>query len=138
MTSISLNRDSNLLLCICDDLTIRLVDIESTRIVRELRGFKGRILDACFSANGRWIIASSLDGCIRTFDIPTGRLIDIFRTESVATSLSFSPTGEFLATSHVDSLGVHLWLVIPNQAEKTGVADTFFLGLIELNSRNYH
>ena len=111
ITSIHLNRSSNLLLCLCDDLTLRLVDIEARRIVREFRGFRGRILDACFSPDGRWVLATSLDGCVRTFDIPTGRLVDVFRTESVATSLTFSPTGDFLATAHVDSLGVHLWYV---------------------------
>ena len=50
-----------------------------------------------------------MDSIIRTFDVPTGRLIDAFRTPSVATSLSFSPTNDFLATSHVDSVGVFLW-----------------------------
>lgn len=54
-------------------------------------------------------MAASLDSVIRTFDIPTGRLIDAFRTPSVTTSLSFSPTNDFLATSHVDSVGVFLW-----------------------------
>lgn len=109
ITSIALNRSSNLLLCICDDLTLRLVDIEARRVVREFRGFRGRILDACFSPDGRWVLATSLDSCVRTFDIPTGRLVDVFRTESVATSLTFSPTGDFLATAHINSLGVHLW-----------------------------
>lgn len=36
-------------------------------------------------------------------------MIDAFRTPSVATSVSFSPTNDFLATSHVDSVGVYLW-----------------------------
>jgi U3 small nucleolar RNA-associated protein 21 len=125
ITAVALNRDSGLLSVVCDDLVIRLVDVETRRIVRELRGFKGRILDTVsshanearnalinrksFSPDSRWLIATSLDSIIRTFDIPTGRLVDAFRTPSIATSLSFSPTGEFLATSHVDSLGVHLW-----------------------------
>lgn len=52
-----------------------------------------------------------MDSTIRTFDIPTGRLIDAFRTASIATSVTFSPTGDFLATSHVDSVGVYLWCV---------------------------
>ena len=56
------------------------------------------------------MIATSLDSIIRTFDIPTGRLIDAFRTPSVAASVSFSPTGDFLASSHVDSVGIYLWL----------------------------
>lgn len=43
--------------------------------------------------------------------MPTGRLIDAFRTSSVATSVSFSPSNDFLATAHVDSVGVYLWQV---------------------------
>ncbi|ORY24304.1 putative WD-repeat protein [Naematelia encephala] len=109
ITSTVLHRDSGLLALVCDDLAIRLVDIETQRVVRELRGFKGRILDMAFSPDSRWLIASSLDSVIRTYDIPTGRLVDAFRTSSIATSITFSPTGDFLATAHVDSLGVHLW-----------------------------
>lgn len=44
-TAILLHRDSGLLAVICDDLVVRLVDIETRRIVRELKGFRGRILD---------------------------------------------------------------------------------------------
>lgn len=109
ITGLDLQRDSGLLAAVCDDLVVRLVDIETRRVVRELRGFKGRILDTAFSPDSRWLIATSLDSTIRTFDIPTGRLVDAFRVPSVATSVTFSPTGDFLATAHVDSLAVHLW-----------------------------
>lgn len=119
ITALDLQRDSGLLACVCDDLVVRLVDIETRRVVRELRGFKGRILDVAFTPDSRWLIASSLDSTVRTFDIPTGRLVDAFRTASIATSLTFSPTGDFLATSHVDSLGVHLWA---NKAQFSEVA----------------
>ncbi|PPQ97575.1 hypothetical protein CVT26_002362 [Gymnopilus dilepis] len=107
--SILLQRDSGLLAVICDDMTVRIIDIETRRIVRELSGFHGRILDITFSPDSRWLVASSLDSVIRTFDVPTGRLIDAFRTSSIATSVSFSPTNDFLATAHVDSVGVFLW-----------------------------
>ena len=43
--SITLHRDSGLLAVICDDLVVRVVDIETRRIVRELGGFRGRVLD---------------------------------------------------------------------------------------------
>jgi len=46
ITALELHRDSGLLAALCDDLVIRLVDIETRRVVREFRGFKGRILDA--------------------------------------------------------------------------------------------
>lgn len=56
-------------------------------------------------------MTTSQDSIIRTFDVPTGQLVDAFRTASVATSLTFSPTADFLATAHVDSVGVYLWYV---------------------------
>ncbi|OBZ69349.1 U3 small nucleolar RNA-associated protein 21 [Grifola frondosa] len=107
--SITLHRDSGLLAVICDDLVVRIIDIETRRIVRELRGCSGRVLDLTFSPDSRWLVTTSMDSIIRTFDVPTGRLIDAFRTSSVATSVSFSPTNDFLATAHTDSVGVYLW-----------------------------
>lgn len=43
--SILLHRDNGLLAIICDDMAVRIVDIETRRIVRELNGFQSRILD---------------------------------------------------------------------------------------------
>ena len=40
-----LQRDNGLLAVTCDDLVLRIVDIETRRIVRELSGPRGRILD---------------------------------------------------------------------------------------------
>ncbi|RDB22141.1 U3 small nucleolar RNA-associated protein 21 [Hypsizygus marmoreus] len=109
VVSILLQSDSGLLAAVCDDMVVRVIDIETRRVVRELGGFRGRILDITFSPDSRWLITTSLDSIIRTFDVPTGRLIDAFRTPSVATSISFSPMNDFLATAHVDSVGVFLW-----------------------------
>ncbi|KAF5389950.1 hypothetical protein D9757_003621 [Collybiopsis confluens] len=119
IVSLTLQRDSGLLAVVCDDMVVRLLDIETRSTVREFGGFRGRVLDLTFSPDSRWLITSSLDSIIRTFDIPTGRLIDAFRTSSVATSVSFSPTNDFLATSHIDSVGVFLWA---NRAQYTDVA----------------
>jgi U3 small nucleolar RNA-associated protein 21 len=43
--SILLHRDNGLLAIICDDMVVRIVDIETRRIVRELTGFHSRVLD---------------------------------------------------------------------------------------------
>ncbi|THG98692.1 hypothetical protein EW026_g3542 [Hermanssonia centrifuga] len=123
--SITLHRDSGLLAVICDDLVVRIIDIETHRVVRELSGFRSRVLDITFSPDARWLIAASLDSIIRTFDMPTGRLIDAFRTSSVATSVTFSPTNDFLATSHVDSVGVYLW------ANRAQYSEVSFQGIVE-------
>ncbi|KAH8827004.1 Utp21 specific WD40 associated putative domain-containing protein [Flagelloscypha sp. PMI_526] len=120
VVAIHLQRDSGLIAVICDDLVVRVLDLETRRIVRELGGFKGRLLDLAFSPDSRWLVTSSMDSIIRTFDLPTGHLIDAFRTPTVATSVAFSPTNDFLATSHVDSVGVFLW------ANRAQYSDTFF------------
>ena len=36
-------------------------------------------------------------------------LLDAFLVDSAVTSLAFSPTSDFLVTTHVDDLGVYLW-----------------------------
>jgi U3 small nucleolar RNA-associated protein 21 len=43
--SITLHRDSGLLAVICDDLTVRVLDIETRRLVREFGGFRSRVID---------------------------------------------------------------------------------------------
>ena len=45
VVSIDLQRDSGLLAVTCDDLVVRLVDIETRRTVREFGGMSGRVLD---------------------------------------------------------------------------------------------
>jgi U3 small nucleolar RNA-associated protein 21 len=105
-SSLMLQRDSGLLAVVCDDMVVRIIDIETRRIVRELAcGVHGRILDIV----GCGHCVELQDSVIRTFDIPTGQLINAFRTPSVATSIAFSPTNDFLATTHVDSVGIFLW-----------------------------
>ena len=110
IAALRLQRDANLLAVATDDLELRVVDIETRQTVRRFAAFRGRILDVCFSPDARWLVACSSDGVVRTFDLVTAQLIDAFRPPSIATSVSFSPTGDFLATAHVDSVGVHLWV----------------------------
>jgi len=50
-----------------------------------------------------------MDKCVRVWDIVTGSLIDWIKFQNAPLSLDFSPSGEFLATSHIDSKAVYLW-----------------------------
>ena len=109
ITASRYHRPSDLMALSCDDLSIRVVDLETRKLVRELWGCVGQISDFCFSNDGRWIIASSMDAIIRVWDLPTGHLIDATRLETACTALAFSTTGEYLATAHADSVGISLW-----------------------------
>ena len=61
--SILLQRDSGLLAVVCDDMVVRIIDIETRRIVRELTGFHGRILDivGLFFSNLKYTHSKFLD-----------------------------------------------------------------------------
>ncbi|KXJ18322.1 WD repeat-containing protein 36 [Exaiptasia diaphana] len=109
VTQIQLHRESSLLAVSCDDFSIHVVDIETRRAVRTFTGHTNRITDLTFSPDARWLVSSSMDSSIRTWDLPGGRLLDCFLVKSPTTSLAMSPTGEYLATAHVDDLGIFLW-----------------------------
>ncbi|OLL22595.1 U3 small nucleolar RNA-associated protein 21 [Neolecta irregularis DAH-3] len=104
-----INQSSELIAVASDDLSLRVIDTETFKCVRELWGHQNRITDFTFSSDGRWLISASLDSTIRTWDLPTGHLIDAFKVPTICTSLDFSQNAEFLATTHIDSLGINLW-----------------------------
>uniref|UniRef100_A0A8C6VFV6 WD repeat domain 36 n=1 Tax=Naja naja TaxID=35670 RepID=A0A8C6VFV6_NAJNA len=104
-----LHRDSGILGIAMDDFGIKVLDIETRKIVRKYSGHQGQINDMTFSPDGRWLITASMDCTIRTWDLPSGCLVDCFLLDSAAVSITMSPTGDFLASCHVDDLGIYLW-----------------------------
>uniref|UniRef100_A0A671PI87 WD repeat-containing protein 36-like n=1 Tax=Sinocyclocheilus anshuiensis TaxID=1608454 RepID=A0A671PI87_9TELE len=104
-----LHRDSGMLAIALDDFTVHILDMETRRAVRRFSGHRGQINDMTFSPDGRWLITASMDCAIRTWDLPSGSLVDCFLVDAAAVSLSMSPTGNFLTSSHVDGLGIYLW-----------------------------
>ncbi|RZC37447.1 WD repeat-containing protein 36, partial [Asbolus verrucosus] len=104
------HRESSMLAVALEDFDVYVVDIETRRIVRKFVGHTAQITDATFSPDSRWLVTSSMDCSIRTWDIPSSQLVDQFCTEAACVSLNLSPTGEALATAHVDYLGIYLWI----------------------------
>ncbi|XP_059053649.1 WD repeat-containing protein 36 [Achroia grisella] len=103
------HRESGLLALANEDFSITLVDIDTTTVVRKFEGHTNIINDIDFDSQSRWLISTSMDCTVCTWDIPSAQLVDIFSVERPCTSLSISPTGDFLATTHVGELGVFLW-----------------------------
>ncbi|XP_048477573.1 WD repeat-containing protein 36 [Plutella xylostella] len=103
------HRESGLLALANEDFTITLIDIDTTTVVRKFDGHRSKINDIAFDSQSRWLISCSNDCTICTWDIPTATLVDIFELPDPASSLSMSPTGDWLATTHRGELGVFLW-----------------------------
>lgn len=100
----------NALVCIVlDDFTVNILDCDTCTIIRKFSGHTGRITDATFSADSRWLITASMDCSIKVFDIPSAYMIDHFRMDAACISLTVSPAGDFLATAHVNKLGIYTW-----------------------------
>ena len=71
---------------------------------------ENQINDVCFSQpESKWLLNCSMDGCIRVWDIVTGALVDWIKFKHAPLSLDFSPSGEFIATAHVNQKAVYLW-----------------------------
>lgn len=103
------HHQSSMIALILEDFSIQILDVDTRTIVRKFIGHTSQITDATFSPDSRWLITSSMDCTIKTWNIPSGQLIDHFKTSTPCISIDFSPTGELLATAHVDYLGLFLW-----------------------------
>merc|ERR1712070_110096 len=107
--------------------TIVLIDYLSYTIVRELHcmcqveiekdgedeekiyEIAPSIEDFCFSRDGRRILSVHGDKTLQIFDLPTATLVDWVKFKSPATSITVSPSGEYICTTHQDRVGLALW-----------------------------
>ncbi|KAG7730522.1 hypothetical protein KL933_000317 [Ogataea haglerorum] len=109
ITQMVYHRGSDLVAFALDDLSIVVVDSSTQKVVRQLFGHSNRITAMDFSPDGRWIVSASLDSTIRTWDLPTGGCIDGIMVPNTVTCLKMSPLGDYLATTHVNGVGISLW-----------------------------
>lgn len=106
-------RDSDLAAIALHDFSVVLFDCSALRIVRRfgggLQNHTGPISDMAFAPDGRSLYTASSDRTIRVWDVPTNNCVDWLGFQTAPTSITVSPTGEFLATTHADRLGIFLW-----------------------------
>ncbi|XP_030370468.1 WD repeat-containing protein 36 [Scaptodrosophila lebanonensis] len=103
------HRESSMLAIGLESFKVYVVDTHTRVIVRRFIGHTAKLNDLTFTPDARWLISSSMDSTIKVWDIPSSYMIDHFRVEPPCVSLSMSPSGDFLATAHVNLLGIYLW-----------------------------
>ncbi|KAG9872704.1 U3 small nucleolar RNA-associated protein, partial [Aureobasidium melanogenum] len=114
VTGLRLHRGSELAAFTCTDGCIRVVDVTTFKLIRELRMSRSSqskafdFADFGFSNDGRWVMGAT-SSFVCAWDLPTGHLIDVFKLPSTCNAISFSPTGEHLATASEEHVGVDVW-----------------------------
>ena len=103
------HRESAMICAAMENFNVYIIDMDTKSVVRKFQGHNGQITDACFSPDSRWLITAGMDCVIKVWDIPSAYMIDQFKMPQICISLTMSPTGDFLATAHVDYRGVYLW-----------------------------
>lgn len=103
------HRESAMVCVALDNFVLFVVDSDTKAIVRMFKGHTSMINDVTFSPDSRWLISASMDSTIKVWDIPSSYMVDHFKIERPCVSMSMSPTGDFLATAHVNQLGLFLW-----------------------------
>lgn len=109
ISNIFRHKQTGLLGVIMDNFEIAVVCLTSRAILRQFTNISSPVQDALFSPDSRWLTASSSDCIVRTWDLPTSNMVDIFRLESIVTYMDFSPNGQILATALNDNVGILLW-----------------------------
>lgn len=107
--SLTCNRESSLLAVALSNFRVKVVDMDARNMIRTFPDHCSEITDMDMSADARWLLVASLDKCVRVWDLPKGKLVDLFSFPSACRSISLSPNCEFLATSHFEDKGIYLW-----------------------------
>ena len=91
---------------------IRLWEIQTGKLIAELRGHTANVWKICFSPDGRFLASASSDQSIRIWEVETGRLSSILRGHGDEVwSLAFTPDGGHLVS--VDKQGAMLLWALP-------------------------
>ncbi len=118
VTSVAFSPDGQTLASGSADYTIRLWQVSDGTVINTLQGHEDIVNSVAFSPDGQILASGSYDGTIRLWQMSDGRMLNTLTGNTtnggwgnwyagVVTCVTFSPDGQFLASSFGDNT---LWL----------------------------
>jgi U3 small nucleolar RNA-associated protein 21 len=108
ITAVAINRDTEFL-AVAGTEVIQVVDHSAMNVVRVFTGHTGSVTSMTFSSDSKWLISAARDCTIRTWDLPSGNLVDSLAVKSVPVAVELSRNLEFLASAHESEIHISMW-----------------------------
>ncbi|MHC0066762.1 WD40 domain-containing protein [Nostoc sp. UIC 10890] len=113
--AIAISGDGQLLASATQDQTVRLWNLQSGQSLKTLRGYNSGIRSLSLSPNGQMFASGSQDEAIHLWhlqvddNLPPRPYKTFYKATNWASSVSFSPDGQTLATNGQDRLSISVW-----------------------------
>ncbi len=113
--ALAINRDSNQLAVAYSDMYIRIFDLTSFSVIKEINAHKNSVFTLCFSPDGKWLLSGGRDARLNTWNVTSDYTLE----NSIAAHLyainhiCYSPDGKYFATCSMDKT-VKIWLAEEN------------------------
>ncbi|EFO97947.1 hypothetical protein CRE_15003 [Caenorhabditis remanei] len=89
--------------------SVILVDTVCHRVARAFETVGKKVNAITFSSDGKWLLVADNESYIRVFDVATSQLIDVLLFSKPCISMSYSETGQYLATVHEGERAIYTW-----------------------------
>jgi len=114
-----------------DDLTVKLWDSQSGKLLHSLEGHKEKITKIEFSPDGKKIVSGSWDNTAKIWEVISGKLLLTIKHKYWASDVHFSADGNRVLTASNDNI-VRMWnatdgkLIFETEGHKGGVNNVSF------------
>lgn len=110
LNNLEMNSTQTLFAFSTSSLNVEIYDLDTLKCIRRFEQVANNaITSLSFSFDSKWIITASMDKSLKVWDLLTATMVDWVEFANIPMSIAFSPTGEYLATTHVGKKGIYLW-----------------------------
>ena len=107
--SVAFSPDGQYALSGSDDMTARLWDVASGRLLRTFEGHSGLVIAVAFSPDGQYVLSGSSDMTVQLWKVDDGTLGYVFDGDAEGVNaIAFSPDGRYVLSGSKDE-DVKLW-----------------------------